>query len=231
MASKAKKEALAALDEANKEYKQVCSNLKKKYVELDKAADDAILLISNVENLIESIRHKPWSYKVIKRKITVIKKKFVETKELKRKERNKNITAGVIAGGVFAGGMGLTLFMKEFCQRNIIKWIICLVLFVFVLAAFLIYKLFNGIMTAKKAYEHTKLVKEETNKNRTLFSKADAQKQRIEATIDAVKVYYKNLKLCADCNYKELPEETKDALALLYNLTLGLTELVNTQIG
>ena len=32
-------------------------------------------------------------------------------------------------------------------------------------------------------------------------------------------------------NYKELPEETKDALALLYNLTLGLTELINTQIG
>ena len=219
------------MDDANKEYKQVCSNLKKKYAELDKASDNAILLISDVENLIESIRHRPWSYKAIKKKIAVTKKKFIETKELKRKERNKNITAGIVAGGVFAGGMSLILFMKEFCQKNIIKWIICLALFVVVLAAFLIYKLFNGVMTAKKAYEQTKLVKEETDKNRTLFSKADAQKQKIEAEAKAVKEYYKNLKACADCNYKELPEETKDALALLYNLTLVLAELVNTQIG
>lgn len=231
LASKSKKDALAALDEVNKEYKQVCSNLKKKYAELDKAADNAITLISNVENLIESIRHRPWSYKAIKKKIAVTKKKFVETKELKRKERNKNISAGVVAGGVFAGGMSLLLFVKEFCQKNVIKWIICLVLFVFVLAAFFVYKLINSIMTAKKAYEQTRLVKEETDKNRTLFSKADAQKQKIEADTNAVMEYYKSLKSCADCNYKELPEETKDALALLYNLTLGLTELINTQIG
>lgn len=231
LASKAKKEALAALDEANKEYKQVCSNLKKKYTELDNAADNAMALISDVENLIESIRHRPWSYKAIKKKIAVTKKMFIETKELKRKERNKNITAGVVAGGVLAGGMSLLLFMKEFCQKNVIKWIICLALFVLVLAAFLIYKLCNSIMTAKKAYEQTRLVKEETDKNRTLFSKADAQKQKIEADTNAVKKYYKILKSYADCNYKELPEETKDALALLYNLTLGLTELINTQIG
>ena len=73
LASKSKKDALAALDEVNKEYKQVCSNLKKKYAELDKAADNAITLISNVENLIESIRHRPWSYKAIKKKIAVTK--------------------------------------------------------------------------------------------------------------------------------------------------------------
>lgn len=231
MASKEKKKALTALDEANKEYKQICSELKKKYKELDKAADSAIALISNVEILFESIRHRPWSYKAIKKKIAVKKEKFLETKELKRKERNKNISAGVVAGGVFAGGMSLLLFMKEFCQKNIIKWIICLALFVFVLAAFLVYKLVNSIMTAKKAYEQTKLVKEETDKNRTLFSKADAQKQKIEADANAVVEYYKSLKSCADCNYKELSEETKDALALLYNLTLGLTELINTQIG
>ena len=44
MASKEKKAALAALDEANKEYKQVCSDLKMKYEELDAASDNAIAL-------------------------------------------------------------------------------------------------------------------------------------------------------------------------------------------
>ena len=63
MASKEKKAAFAALDEANKEYKQICTDLKKKYGELDTASDNAIALISNVEALIESIRRRPWSYK------------------------------------------------------------------------------------------------------------------------------------------------------------------------
>ena len=68
MASKEKKEALAALDEANNEYKQVCSDLGKKYAELDKASDDAITLITNVETLIESIRCRPWSYRAIQKR-------------------------------------------------------------------------------------------------------------------------------------------------------------------
>jgi len=42
-----------------------------------------------------------------------------------------------------------------------------------------LFKLFNGVMTAKKAYEQTKLVKEETNKNRTLYSKADSLIKKI----------------------------------------------------
>ena len=53
MASKKKKEALAALDEANKEYKQVCSELKNKYKELDKESDNAITMITKVEELVE----------------------------------------------------------------------------------------------------------------------------------------------------------------------------------
>lgn len=231
MASKEKKAALAALDEANKEYKQVCSDLKMKYEELDAASDNAIALVSNVEVLIESIRRRPWSYKAIKHKIAVIKKKFVETKDLKRQERNKNIAAAVIAGGAFAGGVSLFLFMKEICKKDIIKWIICLALFVFVLAGFLIYKLINSIKTAKRAYKQTKIIKEETHKNRALYNKADTLKKKIELEVAAVYKYYDGLKGCAGCGYKALPEETKDALGVLYNLTLALTELVNAQIG
>lgn len=230
MASKQKKEAMAALDEANKEYKQVCSELKSKYKELDKASDNALVLISDVESLVESIRHRPWSFKAIKHKITVKKKKFVETKDLKRKERNKNITAGVVAG-LAGGSIGLFVFMKDICKKNIILWIVCIALFVLVLAAFLVFKLFNGVMTAKKAYEQTKLVKEETNKNRTLYSKADSLIKKIEAESKAVSNYYAELKNCAESNYKELPEDTKEALSVLYNLALTLTELVSTQIG
>ena len=53
MASNQKKESMAALDKANKEYKQVCYVLKSKYKELDKASDNALVLISDVENLVE----------------------------------------------------------------------------------------------------------------------------------------------------------------------------------
>lgn len=230
MASNQKKESMAALDKANKEYRQVCSVLKSKYKELDKASDNALVLISDVENLVESIRHRPWSFKAIKNKITVKKEKFVETKDLKRKERNKNIIAGVVTG-LAGGSMGFFVFMKGICKKNIILWLVCIALFVLVLAAFLIFKLFNGVMTAKKAYEQTEIVKEETNKNRILYSEADALIKKIEAESKAVSNYYAELKNCAKSNYKELPEDTKCALSVLYNLTLTLTELVSTQIG
>ena len=86
------------------------------------------------------------------KKDKVNKKKFVEAKDLERNERNKNITAGVVAIGLFAGEMGFLIFMKEFCKKDLLKWIICVALFVVVFAAFWVYKLFNGITTAKKAY-------------------------------------------------------------------------------
>lgn len=65
MVKKRKKEALAALDRANKEYKNVCEALKDKYTELDSESDAAIELISDVEALVESVRRRPWSYKSI----------------------------------------------------------------------------------------------------------------------------------------------------------------------
>ena len=230
MASKKKKEALAVLDEANKEYKQVCSDLKKMYKELDKMSDSAISLVSDVEVLIESIRHRPWSFKTIKHKISVVKKKFVSSIELKRKERNKNIAAGVVAG-VATGGLTLLVFMKEFCGKNLVKWIICIALFVFVLAGFLVYKLFNSVKTAKKAYEQSILIKEETNKNKSLLAKTEAHIKSISTTIDLTKKSYNELKDCANCNYKELPTESQTGLRLLYNSALTLAELVSTQLG
>ena len=69
MAKKQRKEALAALDRANKEYKNVCEALKDKYAELDSESDAAIELISDVEALVESVRRRPWSYKAMKMKI------------------------------------------------------------------------------------------------------------------------------------------------------------------
>ena len=120
MASKQRKEALVALDRANKEYEEVCKALKDKYAELDKESDSAIELISDVETLVESIRRRPWSYKAVKMKIAVCKRKFIDSKELKRKERNNNITADIVAGGVAVGGVTLIAFYKEMFKKNII---------------------------------------------------------------------------------------------------------------
>ena len=134
MAKKQRKEALAALDRANKEYKNVCEALKDKYAELDSESDAAIELISDVEALVESVRRRPWSYKAMKMKIAVCKKKFIDSKELKRKERNKNITADIVAGGVAVGGLTLIAFYKELFKKNIVLFIVCLALIVFVAA-------------------------------------------------------------------------------------------------
>ena len=174
-----KDEAFAALDKANNEYKQVCNALKDDYKKLDKISDEAIILVSDIEKLIESIRNRPWSYKAVKHKIEVQKKEFLNSKDLKRKERNKNITAGVVAGGITAGSITLFTFMKDICQKNIIRWIICLALFVFVLAGYLIFKLFNGVKTAEKAYEQIKIINEEIYKNRGLSAKAESQIKKI----------------------------------------------------
>lgn len=231
MASKQKKEALAALDEANKEYNKVCADLKDKYKELDKGSDAAIALISDVEELVGSIRRSPWSYMVVRHKIEVNVRKFVESRELKREERNKNIVAGVVAGGVAVGGVTFLAFMKDMFKKNIFLFIACLALSVFILAAFLVYKLFSGIKTAKKAYAQAKIIKEETIKNRTLFQQANALLKKIDANVEAVHSLYGALEKYVDCDFKQLPEETKDAFSKLYNVALMLAELVNTQIG
>lgn len=150
MASKQRKEALAALDWANKEYKEVCETLKDKFAELDKESDAAIELISDVETPVESIRRRPWSYKAVKMKIAVCKRKFIDSKELKHKERNNNITADIVAGGVAVGGVTLIAFYKEMFKKNIMLFIICLALIVFVVAGLLIYKLSAELKQRKK---------------------------------------------------------------------------------
>lgn len=226
-----KKEAYAALDKAHKDYKKSCSDLKLAFKELDKASDEAIAIVSDVEMLIESIRHRPWSYKAVKHKLSVKKKAFIESKELKRKERNKNITAGAIAGGVAAGSITLVAFMKDICQKNIIRWIICLALFVFVLIGFLIFKLFNGAKSAEKAYEEIKTITEEIQKNRCLLEKSQNSTHKILADSKVNKDKYEELKVYSNSNYKELTEEVKDALWVLYNFTLSMTEHINAQLG
>lgn len=226
-----KKQALEALDAANKEYKQVCSELKKEYKILDQKSDSAMQLISDVEKLIESIRHRPWSYKAIKHKISVKKKRFLERRDLERKERNKNITAGVVAGGVLAGGLTFVAFMKDIFKKNIILGMVCLILIVFVLAAYLIFKLFNSIKTAKKAYEQIKLIKEETDKNRRLIAETEVLIKKIESIHNTVESFYKTLEVHNGSSYKELSEANKDGLGALYHHTLALTELVNGQVG
>ena len=226
-----KKEAYAALDKAHKEYKKSCGDLKAAFKELDKVSDEALAIVSDVEILIESIRHRPWSYKTIKHKISIEKKQFIDSKDLKRKERNKNITAGAVAGGIAAGGITLIAFMKDICQKNIIRWIICLALFVFVFIGFLIYKLFNGVKSAQKAYEEVKTINEEMQKNRRLYDQALLNIHKIISDCKINKEKYEKLVGYANSNYKELPEEVKDELWVLYNLTLSMTEHIKAQLG
>ena len=231
MAKKQRKEALAALDRANKEDKNVCEALKDKYAELDSESDAAIELISDVEALVESVRRRPWSYKAMKMKIAVCKKKFIDSKELKRKERNKNITADIVAGSVAVGGLTLIAFYKELFKKNIVLFIVCLALIVFVAAGLLIFKLFSGIKTTKKAYEQCQLVAEETYKNRGLLTQADGLLKKIQENAHAARILCSELSGFHGNDFKELPEKTKDKFTELYNLTCALAELVNTQIG
>lgn len=71
MACKQRKEALAALNRANKEYKEGCESPKDKYTELDQESASSIELISDVEALVESVRRRPWSFKAVKMKIAI----------------------------------------------------------------------------------------------------------------------------------------------------------------
>lgn len=231
MARKQRKEALAALDRANKEYKEVCESLKDKYTELDKESDSAIELISDVEALVESVRRRPWSFKAVKMKIAICKKNFIDSKELKRKERNNNITAGIVAGGVTVGGITLIAIYKEMFKKNIILFIVCSALIVLVGAVYLVFKLFSGINTAKKAYKQCQLVTEEIYKNRGLLTRADGLLKKIQGNAYIVRTLYSELEEYRGGDFKELPEETKDKFSELYNLTYALAELVNTQIG
>ncbi len=226
-----KKQALEALDAANKEYKLVCAELKKAYKTLDQKSDSAIHLISNVEKLIESIRHRPWSYKAIKHKISVKKRHFIERRDLERKERNKNITAGVVAGGVLVGGLTFLALLKDIFKKNIVLGIVCIVFVVFVFAGFLIFKLFSGIKTAKKAYEQIKLIKEENDKNRRRISETEVLIKKVDGLYITVEEFYKSLEIHNGANYKELSEDNKNEFGALYNHTLALTELVNGQVG
>lgn len=226
-----KKQALEALDAANKEYKQVCSELKAEYKALDQKSDSAIQLISDVEILIESIRHRPWSYNTIKHKISVKKKCFIEKRDLERKERNQNITAGVVVGGVLAGGLTFVAFMKDIFKKNIILGIVCAALIVFVFAAYLLLKLFIGIKTTKKAYEQIKLIKEETDKNRRLIAHTKVLNNKIESIHYVVENFYKTLEIHSGSSYKGLSAADKDGLGALYHHTLALAELVNGQVG
>lgn len=231
MESKQKKEALADLDRANKEYKDVCEALKDKYNELDNESDAAIELITDVEALVESVRRRPWSYRTTKKRIAVCKKNFINSKELKRKERNKNITADIVAGGVAVGGLTLIAFYKEMFKKNIVLFFLCMALIVFVAAGLLIFKLFSGIKTTKEAYAQCQLVAKETYKNRGLLTQADGLLKKIQVTAHASQILYSELSGFHSNDFKELSEETKDKFTELYNLTCALAELVNTQIG
>lgn len=101
----------------------------------------------------------------------------------------------------------------------------------FVVAGLLVYKLFSGIKTAKKAYKQCQLVTEEIYKNRGLLTQADGLLRKIQGNESVVQTIYSELGEFRGGDFKELPEETKDKFSELYNLTYALAEMVNAQIG
>lgn len=232
MANKDKKQALNELDSVTKEYEQICSNLKDKYKELDSITDKSIKLISSVEALVESIKHRPWSFGAIKHKISIKVNKYVNRKDLERKERNKNIKAAAVAGGVaFAGGITIFGFMREKFKYNILMWIFGLVFFVFVLIGYGLYKVFNRTRTTKQAYEEAKKLKEESKRNLTLLTKSNVAIQKMVSQYEIVENFFIELNAFNGTNYRTMPQEKQQELGTLYNHALVLAELVNNQIG
>lgn len=237
--SKAKKEAaLQELEVAKQKYKDANITLNNSYDRLFARKDSAKKIIKEVEQLINSIKNKPFHFCV--KELRVIKKNmktYVSKEDLLRKEKRKNIGGAIAAAGVLGVGSVAAFGLKDFLaaafsekkiKTKVILACVFLALFIIVLAVYLIWKGINRISTARSAIAETKKIVKDTYQVDLETHKVNDLSEKIEKLESLIGQMMDELRHFSKINYRQLPDGDRDELGSLVNNTLALSELMNT---
>lgn len=235
----AHKKALQDLDQANAEYQEMYKDSKEAWETLDIERDKACALISDVEKLIESIRHVPYLFTISRKKIARNLEKFISSEDLKQREKKDKFGAGAGVGVILGTGAVVADSFGEYFQAflekrtrkkfeiNKVQGIIYAVL---VLIAGISY-FFSRVVSRKKtisvASDNIKKVKKATNELKCEYKNVLTICEETASQYIVVKKFYDKLSCYSGENYMSIPKDHRSDLKALKNHTETLSALLN----
>lgn len=220
------KQLLETLKEEEKNYKLICSNIKTTFSELEEIKNESIILVNNIVELIQSIKKVPLLYSY-NPKIKKINNKLdsVNSKEIEEKERRRELIGtssalvGMISGGVVL--YSFKDFFKKICKgRNILVWILAIVLFLVIFISYLIYKRFSKIKACKEAIKQIEKLNEESQYLLTEIQVATESINNIKVYYEGLSYLYNYLLRYHNYSYKDIEKIDVQNMKELINKTI-----------
>jgi len=240
---KAAKTTMTDLERATADYNHLSTATEATYQKLYDIQDSSLILISDVEQLVESISHNPLSVPTAKLKKLKAQKETFQTREvLEREKRKDELAAGVGAVAVLGAGVAATLSFgdilleyagkklgSKFSKNIILSAIILLIL----LIPAVIYAI--GAMRAQK--KAAKTAAKNTAKVRKAIEALQKKQAQTEAlynkTVDTHEIlsqYYHSLACYTGALQKDIPKEHRSDLITMLNYALSLAALLNEKL-
>ena len=240
---KAAKTALSDLDKATAEYNKLLALTESTYDKLYAIQDSSLSLLSNVEQLIESISHNPLFIPTAKlKKIKTQKEAFLTRDAVEREKRKDELTAGAgaiaILGASAAAALSFSDLLFEYASKkmggkfnkNTIVSIIILVVLLIPAITYACGQTRAQKHAAKKAAQNTTKVRKAIAVLKKKQVAAEALHIKLVTSYQILAQYYSNLACCFGARQKDISKEQRSDLIAMLNHALSLATIMNEKI-
>ena len=240
---KATKLTLSELENAIAEYNTLYALTESTYDKLYAIQDSSLGLISDVEQLIESISSNPLFIQTAKlKKIKAQKETFLSRDTVEREKRKDELTVGAKAIAIL--GVGATaalsfgdLLLDYASKRMGGKFNKNIIVSIIILAVLLIPAIFYACgqsraqkRAAKKAAQNTVKVTKAISALQKKQTTAEALYTKMVTSYQILAQHYSNLVCYSGFHQRDIPKEQRSDLIAMLNHALGLATMMNEKI-
>ena len=238
---KAQKLTLSDLDRASKEYESLTKMTEKTYTDWDWKKDEALEIISEVEELASSISHTPFTISRKLKKLLVQKDDYTDKETIVREKRKEDLIAGsgvvAVLGAGAAAAISFWDYVVEFVSKrtggklgkNYIVWLVVGVLVLIGIIFLLIGWAINRWRPAKKAEKNTKKLLKCISDLKEKEARAASLTKELTTQNAIVDQYLEVLKQYRGLNFKDIPKEEQKNIVLMVDEAILLAELMSKE--
>lgn len=236
---KYKEIALSDLDSAHKDHDVLVKELIQVYKDIGSEKKRANSIVEEASIFFDSISRAPFTIKSTIRIINEQKVQFTKTGEIRQKERNEKVAAGIIAAAAAVGGIKRVPKFHKYVDKKIVQKLIsvfgknilsltfiCIIL-VIASVFFLFCWTISNYLAGNNAKKTTLAIIKKTAELRQSHTTAIAQKQKIITQQDIVRRKLDQLSFLRGMKASELSDEHISALLELVEETRGLAASLN----
>lgn len=221
-----KETLLAQVEQAKQEYQQMCDVAENCYDQLGQAREQAIHVVEEAEELINSIKNTPHRFEKEVKDLRLKRKELLGKTELEKQQQSKNRAArAAFVAALGAGGVAVLTF-KDYLSDMLSssddedKKSAGLLFFVIGVIAYLIWRcwrVINNRIAVKRAAQAYKAARKETQELKKHIANIEQRTNELKEICAVVEHSLESLSKYKGWNFDRIPYDKQEDLITLVN--------------